>query len=259
LSQRVGTDASPSDGATSCAEVLRVGVGIRGTYGLQSDYSGLAPQVNLTNLGPGPTYFTLPELPAVTVPASEMCTARFDGDDLAVTCVNGPGAVQSVVASRLELAKGFRVDVACVQIEDHVGVHDVQAVANAWAEAARGCEVDGGGRRHVEVSIVVPAPVPPKMREGFRVVRPRLRAPTLGVNIELGEIVHEGACLAKRYATPRGVAYGCSEDYIGLAAAYQVGSTIFYRTSSPQLSALTLPCGVDADFDVQSAEKLEWE
>ena len=42
---------------------------------------------------------------------------------------------------------------------------------------------------------------------------------------------------------------------------YQVGRTVFYRTWSPQLSTLTLPCDVDvdADFDVTSAERLRWE
>jgi hypothetical protein len=252
------SDASRPDAGTSCANVLRVGVGVRGTYSF-AGYLGTAPQLNLTDLGPGPSLFAFPELPAVTVPAGDMCTARFEHGDLDVACVDGPGSVRSVVASRLELAKGFRVDPACLQIEDHVGVHDVQAVAQAWAEATRGCDVDGGTRRRVRFSIEVPAPLPPKERGGFHVVWPRLRAPALGVSIELGSIMHEGSCYARRFETPRGVGYACSDEDIELAAAYQVGRTIFYRTASPQLSTFTLPCGIDADFDVHSSEQLSWE
>ena len=253
------TDASPPDAGTACAEVLRVGVGVRGSYSFDSGQGGTAPQLTLTDHGPGPTFFAFPELPAVTVQARDMCTARFEGVDLAVTCVDGPGSTRSVVASRLILANGFQVAPACLQLDDQVGVHDVQAVAQAWAEAATGCGVNGSTRRHVRFSIEVPAPVPPKERYGNHLVRPRLHAPALGVFIELGDIVHEGTCYAQRFDTPRGVAYACSDDDIELAAVYQVGRTIFYRTSSPQLSTLTLPCDVNADFDAQSSERLRWE
>lgn len=251
------TDASPPDAGTSCARTLRAGVGVRGTYGFEGHAPAL--QVNLTDLGPGPVFFQLPELPAVTVPAGDMCSARFDRGDLALTCVDGPGSVRSVVVSRLELAKGFGVDPGCLQIEDHVGIHDVQAVARSWQAATMGCEVDGGPRRRVRFSIEVPAPVPPKEPHGFRLARPRLRAPALGLSIELGSIAQYGFCYARRFDTPRGVGYACEDDDIQQAVAYQVGGTIFYRTSSPQLSSLTLPCGVDADFDVRSSEPLRWE
>jgi hypothetical protein len=159
----------------------------------------------------------------VTVPAGDMCTARFEHGDLAVTCVDGPGSVRSVVASRLELAKGLGVEPACLQIVDHVGIHDVQAVAQSWEAATRGCEVDGGARRRVRFSIEVPAPVPPKEPHGFQVLRPRLRAPALGVSIDLGSMVQLGTCYAQRFDTPRGVGYACSDDDIQLAAAYQGG------------------------------------
>jgi hypothetical protein len=242
-----------------CAKVLNVGVGVLGDYSFDSGHGLSAPEVDLTELGPGPRFFLLPELPAVTVPAGDMCTARFEGGDLAITCVNGPGSVQPFVASRRTLADGFGVDIACLRIEDRVGVHEVHAVADAWAEATKGCEGDGGTRRHVRFAIEVPAPLPPKERGGFRFVRPRLRAPALGVNIELGDLWHEAFCYARRLHSPHGVAYACEDDGIEMAAVYQVGRTIFYRTSNPQLSTLALPCGVDADFDVKSSEQLHWQ
>ena len=245
---------------TSCAKVLKVGIAVRGTYGFDSEASSTAPRVGFTpDVGPGPVFFSFPELPAVAVAASEMCSARFDGGDLAVTCVDGPDSVQSVVASRLDVARGFQLDPECVQLEDHVGIHDVQAVAHAWAEATKGCSVDGGARRRVAFHLDVPPPIPPKGRGGNHLVRPRLRAPTLGVDIALGDIDHEGSCYARRFDNPRGVAYACSDEDIELVAVYQVGRTVFYRTWSPQLSTLTLPCDVDADFDVKSPERLSWE
>ncbi len=75
------TDASPPDGGTSCAEVLRIGVGVRGSYSFDSGHGGTAPQLTITDRGPGPNFFAFPELPAVTVPARDMCTARFEGGD----------------------------------------------------------------------------------------------------------------------------------------------------------------------------------
>jgi hypothetical protein len=252
-------DAASHD-VPSCAKVLKVGITVRGTYGFDSEASSTAPRLGFTpDVGPGPVFFTFPELPAVTVAASDMCSGRIDDGDFAVTCVDGPGSVRSVVASRLDVARGFQLDPECVQLEDHVGVHDVQAVAKAWMEATKGCGVDGGVRRRVPFLLDVSPPTPPKERYGNHHVRARLRAPSLGVNVALGDIDHEGSCYARRFDNPRGVAYACSDEDIELVAVYQVGRTVFYRTWSPRLSTLTLPCDVDADFDVKSAERLPWE
>jgi hypothetical protein len=87
----------------------------------------------------------------------------------------------------------------------------------------------------------------------------RLRAPALGVSVELGEVDEyetPANCNVQRFEEPRGLGYSCSAMGTSLAAVYQVGAAIYYRSNDPRLHAIRIPCNAVADFDVRGFEPM---
>jgi len=251
----------------SCARVVRAEVGVEGTYAIATrpGYPQTSPVVTLTHLA-GPSFLWLPELPGLTMPARELCNAQREGDDLAVTCVDGPGSTHRVSVKRDDLARGFGVDPACVVLEDGIGARDVDAAARAWRDAAGERLSDGGVRVvHFVLEVRPPArggPLWPRDEPVPRAVLARLRAPALGVSLELGQVdehVSANDCYARRFDEPRGIGYACSNMGITLAAAYQVGRSVYYRTNAPELRTLPLPPNVQVEFEVKSFEPMQWQ
>jgi hypothetical protein len=275
--------SSPDSGSKPCDELWTVRLDVEGSYAINPGYAGPTPHIFSTVEGPpnhflqGPTtVVVLPAWPAVSALPTELCSATVADRVVELNWLGDDGEPLTTKVDAAEIGRRYGRDARCMRVSERIGTRSLEPVRAAWRDAVAGCGGDAGARR---VPVFLDFRPPTVKGDAFGRIyydshgKPgalavRLTVPSLGFRRELGMLWNYPVCgPPARLENMNGIEFGCSDDSISTAIAYQIGRFVFYRTDAlsektdggqvrevePPMQRLELPCGAVADFHVRSS------